>query len=202
MELQMDPPDSVSEKDFQHVGGSRSWRGRIVTPPPLSNQPDVRSSHFVKVEVDDREVHEQTVRPVEVRHTELGQIGPLVTTKSSNELLIDKVMAFLGSTTMKWRDAFDINFLLNRNARFDDAILQAKIKEQYANSDSLTHAIETRRRDLSDQRNLNGFRIELSPLLPLRERHLWTSDEVVQSYHSDAVSILDRIDRDRVNYWS
>ena len=202
MNLQMDSLDSISAKDFRHVGGSRSWRGRIVIPPPLSNRPDIRSSHFVKVEVDDRKVHEQTVRPIEVRHTDLGQIGPLVTTKSPNELLADKVMAFLGRTSMKWRDVFDINFLLNRNARFDAAILKAKIKEQYADSNSLNHVIETRRKDLVDRRTLNGFRIELSPLLPVRERHLWTSDDVVQSYRSDAVSILDRIDYDRVNFWS
>lgn len=111
-------------------------------------------------------------------------------------------MAFLGRTLMKWHDVFDINFLLNRNARFDDAILQAKIKEQYADSNSLNLAIETRRKSLVDTSNLDAFRVELSPLLPVRERHLWTSDEVVQSYRSDAVSILDRIDHDRVNFWS
>lgn len=191
--LQMDPIDHVLVKDFRDVGGSRSWRSRIVIPAPSENRPDVRSSHFVKVEVDDRKVYERTVRPVQVRHSDLGQIGSVVATKSTNELVADKTLAFIGRKTMKWRDVFDIYFLRSQSANFVDPLLISKFDNNYQSLETIQRLISIRREDLNDPRKKDGLPMEMSPLLPMSERNSWLSDEGTEAFRNEALSILDRV---------
>ena len=193
--LEVDEPLEVSHKDFRDRGGARKWQSRIVFQPPLANRPDLRSSHFVKIELDDHKVFEQVIRPVEIRHANLGQQGALVSTKSANELMVDKAIAFVDRTSMKWRDVFDIHQLSRRGTNLDIDMLKSKLSTRYERRNDVEELIGTRRKELKSSTKRQGFAREMRGLLPSRERDVWFSEGVVNGISEDAELILNQLSK-------
>ena len=170
------------------------WMTRIIIPPFSGTTYGVRTSHHVKIEVDARPVHERVNRVVQVNHADLGQIGPIVATKSIRELLADKTLAFLGRNTMKWRDVFDMYFLRNqvRGLNKED-LLSEKLRENYADKDALENRIEIRRESLKESANLDLLSKELTPLMPTSLRDVWLSDDGKEALINEATITLDAL---------
>ncbi len=186
--------DPIKESTIGHVhgpGDTRRWRTRIVIPPSTDTNYGVRSSHHVKIEIDTRPVHERTSRVVQVNHADLGQIGPVVATKSIRELLADKTLAFLGRNTMKWRDVFDMYFLRNQVRGVNEGLLSIKLREDYSDKAALQNRIEIRRRDLDDSANRDLLSQELTPLIPASQRKVWLSGEGTEALINEASTALE-----------
>ena len=193
--LDMANPEVTVHKDFRDRGGPRSWRSKIIVPPPVGNRSDIRSFHYVKIEVDDREVFERVVRPVKVRHSQLGQQGTLVATKTANELMVDKSIAFIDRKTMKWRDLFDIHQLSRRGTVLDCDLLETKMKARYKDGGRVKQLIDFRHRNLQDEQKRNGFSLEMMPLLPSKVRQIWSDESVVDGITENAHLILDQLSK-------
>ena len=191
--LVLEPFDSSMTKLTNNPSASRRWRTRIVIPSPTGSAYGIRNSHHVKVEVDHRPVHERTSRVAIVDHAELGQTGPVVATKSMQELLADKTLAFLGRNTMKWRDVFDMYFLRNRIPLVNNDLLRVKLGEDYSSVDRLIDRLNTRRKDLEKSRRTDLVSKELTPLLPIDQRDVWLSDDGVEALYVEAGSALTSI---------
>ena len=188
--FQMEPYKPSKHKDFMGFGGPRRWSTRVLIPIP--NKPDIRNSHFIKIEADDRKVIEPVTRPVRVKHDELGQYGPVVVTKSKKELMIDKVIALIDRDNIKWRDVFDIHQLNDSLASFDDSMMREKLSLRYKNKEVVERLTNHRLKDLSNPDSSRKFLIEMEPFLPPDLRKIWNNHELVRETCNDATNFIHR----------
>lgn len=179
------PKVSRNPKSFQR------WRTRVVIPAPTGNPYGARSTHYVKIEVDSRKVHERTARPVMVSHAALGQVGSVIATKSMCELLADKTLAFIGRNTMKWRDVYDICFLRSNVPKIDDDLVKMKLREHYANKAEAMNRLSIRRTDIEKSALSDTIAKELKPLLSSSHRDVWLSKDGKEALLYEASSVLD-----------
>lgn len=120
-------PQRTSGRAF----GIRHWEARIRIPAAL--RPDVRQTHFIRVDVADVPAHRYGAAPVSSDlplSASDGRNGALVLVLDPDELLTEKTLALARRDSLKWRDVFDVWHLLRvEHVELDPTLQRQKLHD-------------------------------------------------------------------------
>lgn len=178
-----------TEQKFDEKGDMSRWTIKVII--------GAKSASFtpkskVKVEVSNT----PTVNPI-LRYvrpfSKLAPFKPILTNVSSlEEMLADKATALIGRTYLKYRDVFDIQYLLDCNIIFNQALFLQKLQFHLPTFQEYQNTAEERKKKLLSTEAVSEFENEMIRFIGkneikklkqsgLLERTLKTSSEFAES---------------------
>lgn len=114
--------------DYEHVRVDR-WQVSIETSPGQGNAPRQR----IKLEIANIPAHTRELLPLRQNYDFLLGYGlVLVNAEAPDEILADKMIAFPASVrNVRYRDIWDIAWLLQQGARLDTELVRRKIGDYH-----------------------------------------------------------------------
>ncbi len=158
-------PVAVSEPTREQ-GNVDTWKIRIQTRPERRDLPAQR------IHLDICAIPSHDARPMLLRNpygVEMGTSGLIIRAESREEILVDKLLAFvLRPGRIKNRDLWDIAWLRQQGVRLPHTLLPSKIADHQQTPDSFLLRLGERRAQLASGAGMEKeFQNEMKRFLPL-----------------------------------
>lgn len=126
-----EPWQLATAPDYENVRVDR-WQVSVETSPEQANVPRQR----IKLEIANIPAHTRELLPLRQNYDFLLGYGlVLVNAETLDEILADKIIAFPASASkVRYRDIWDIAWLLQQGARPDTALVRRKIADYHINN--------------------------------------------------------------------
>lgn len=149
----------------REAGNVRTWKVRLTTRPQRPDLPAQRIHVDVQA-LPARDAQSRLVRnPYRI---DMGTSGLLIQASSTAEILADKFIALaLRPNRIKWRDVWDIVWLLQRDTPLSRSLLARKAEDRATNTQTIVDQITDRL--TSEDTPPSGFIQELQRFLPTGE---------------------------------
>lgn len=155
---------SVSEPEREE-GLVDTWKIRVLTHPERRDLPAQR------INIDIRAVPSHDRRPQLLRNpygVDLGTAGLILQAESREEILADKLLALaLRPNRLKYRDLWDIGWLVQQGIRPPLGLIPAKVADHRWTLSAFQQRLDERKRQLLEDEDIHlGFTREISRFLP------------------------------------
>lgn len=146
--------------DSDGVAVSR-WQARIAVPNP---NPSVQQRQIINVEVATIPAHKPTILPVAANYETLtpAQRGLVLRAETAHEILADKMKAIVTRPFLKYRDVWDIKFLLDRGESLDPELVLKKLGDYGWTRDRYVEASGRVLEALETEQARRGYDAEMS----------------------------------------
>lgn len=158
---------TVIDPKRSKAGNVDTWKVKIVTAPGQKGMPEQ------KINIDVALTTSQTRLPHTLTnhyHIDLGTAGVIINCQSEEEILADKLVAFVGREKIKPRDLWDTAMLKQRCAVPKAwGFVGLKLHERSIDQASYFSEFEHRVRSMESESEIEtGFKREMSRFLPLQ----------------------------------
>lgn len=126
-----EPKSLLQEPDYQGLSVD-TWRVSVVTSPARPDLPKQR----IKLEIAAVDAYSRAPRPLKKHYNFLptGYENTLVMTESMDEIVADKLVAFVASSKyIRYRDIWDLVWLEQQGARVDYDLVRSKLADYRLN---------------------------------------------------------------------
>lgn len=119
-----EPKQLADESTYDNIQVSK-WQVSVETAPGRTDLPRQR----IKIEIANIPAYTEEVRPVLQNYDFLAGYGAniLVRVETLSEIMADKVLAFVASKNIRYRDIWDLAFLTQKGALLDTDLVEQKI---------------------------------------------------------------------------
>lgn len=161
--LTVDVNERVGRPDADGVATSR-WAARIAVP---TGNPAQQQKQVINLEVANIPAHDVTIMPIAAHYDMLtpAQRGLMLRSETAHEILADKLKAVVTRPFLKYRDVWDIKFLLDRGERINGNLIDQKLTDYGVTRERY---IDTGREKLLALKSADaerGFMVEMSRFL-------------------------------------
>lgn len=121
------PAELCAEPDFENIKVSK-WQISIETSPGTKSIPRQK----IKIEIANVPAHTNEILPIRENYPTIGQgrVPVLLRVETLDEILADKVVAYPMSTKkIRYRDIWDIAWLMQQGAQLDPQLVKEKLKD-------------------------------------------------------------------------
>lgn len=157
-----EPKDFLNEINKRNVEVS-IWQIRIVTHPERKDIP----KQMIKIEVANIPAYTREPRQISQNYDFLpdGYSDTILMVESLDEILSDKIIAFVSSNYIRYRDIWDFSWLKQKNAKFNLELVRCKIQDYKV--DNFLNKLRKRTSMLPDIIYGKTFFDEMSRFLPI-----------------------------------
>lgn len=131
----------------REVGNVDTWKIKVITRAAQAHLPVQR------INIDICAIRSHSRHPVMIRNhygTDFGTSGLILSAQSLDEILADKVLALgLRPNRIKYRDIWDILWLLGQGIQPDSRLVAAKLTDRQADAQEFRAAVASRLEGLS-----------------------------------------------------
>jgi len=178
-------PVEVSEPKHE-TNFVRTWKVRITTRPGRPNLPAQR------IHIDVQALPARDTEPALLRNpyrVEMGTSGLILSAASQTEILADKLIAIaLRSNRIKWRDLWDVVWLIQRDIAVSPSLVAQKAADRGESMDRIADLVSQRIAAAAGDHA--GFVGELERFLPEGELRAAVSDPRYWEYLMKLVPTL------------
>ncbi|MDA3950477.1 MAG: nucleotidyl transferase AbiEii/AbiGii toxin family protein [Spirochaeta sp.] len=164
--------DVTVTEPVRDAGDTDTWKIRIITRPERPDLP------MQKIHLDICSRSSYDARPATIMqhyNMDMGTAGLILNAESRQEILADKIVALaLRRSRIKYRDVWDILFLLQRVVPLDPSLVYRKIDDRQVDRSSFRTELKTRIAGM--QHVYAQYQFELRRFLPSNQ-----SDELFRN---------------------
>ncbi len=151
----------------RETGNTNSWKIKVITRPKAKHLP------AQKINIDICAIPSYQAKPMTlINHygVDMGTGGLIIQTESKEEILLDKIIAFvLRPNRIKNRDLWDVAWLKQSNVILPVELIKRKIKDHKQEIENFVKMLNIRLTDLNNDNSLEkSFNNEMMRFLPLK----------------------------------
>jgi len=157
---------SVSEPKRGKAGNVDTWKVKIVTAPGQKGMPEQRINIDVAITSSQTRLAHTLINHYTI---DLGTEGLIINSQSEEEILADKLVAFVGREKIKPRDLWDIAMLKQRcNSTTAWSYVGVKLQERGIQEEAYFREYENRLRRMETEVDVKkSFELEMTRFLSL-----------------------------------
>lgn len=142
------------------------WFARFDMSPA---RPDLKKQK-VKIEIASVPAHSSVILPIRSKYEDVTGIGPNLTlqVETLDEILADKLFSYAVSSYVRWRDIWDLGYILRQNGFQENSLelLAAKAEDYFVPLPKLGEKIEQQIQTLPNLVESGAFSSKMHDLLP------------------------------------
>lgn len=189
--LEVEVGETTSVKEGASVEVQR-WRTKVKVPQP---DPSVQQKHIINIEIASVPAHQRDLVAVQANYPSitLPFSSLIVPTETLDEILADKMLALGARPYLKYRDVWDIKFLLDRGIQPDFSLLGTKVGDYHGNLGAYLKALRDRQAQLQDPATHASFSSEMSRFVDAPVAEQFRTPTTVQRILDRSVRLIGEI---------